>query len=55
MIQLGQITFDDRKGQISLELTSLVEDNFTQQEDNRITVLWEELAAIIESALSRVE
>lgn len=55
MIKLGEINFDDEKGRINLELNSLVENNFTQHESNEVQILWDKLATLIESALSKVE
>lgn len=51
MIQLGQIMYDTQKGQINLELTSMVEDNLTQEQDKEITALWKVFAENIELAL----
>ncbi|MGL5327899.1 MAG: hypothetical protein ACRDD7_01435 [Peptostreptococcaceae bacterium] len=53
MIQLGQIMYDDKKGQINLELASFVEDNFTPEQDKQINALWKVFAENIELALQK--
>lgn len=51
MVQLGQIIYDDKKGTINLELSSIIEDNLTEKQDKEITALWKVFAESIESAM----
>ena len=53
MIKLGEINFNTDKHTIDLELTSLVEDNLTQQQSQDLQVAWTKLATLIESALNK--
>lgn len=54
MIKLGEINFDGVKGKISLELSELIENHLTREEDREMYVLWDKMATLIEKSLSRV-
>lgn len=49
MVELGKIFMGDSS--IELELSSMVEDYLTGEQQNKIDVLWKEMASIIESGL----
>ena len=49
MVQLGKIFMGDNS--IELELSSMVEDHLTGEQQNKLDMLWEEMATIIELGL----
>ena len=54
MVKLGEINFDEEKGRINLELSELVENHLTRDEDTDVSLLWDKMATLIEKSLSRV-
>lgn len=54
MVKLGEINFDGVKGRINLELTDLIEQHFTKEDDKEMYILWDKMATLIEKSLSRV-
>ena len=54
MVKLGEIKFDGVKGKINLELSELIENHLTRDEDREMYILWDKMATLIDKSLSRV-
>ena len=54
MVKLGEINLDGVKGRINLELTDLIEQHLTKDEEKDMIFLWDKMATLIEKSLSRV-
>ena len=54
MVKLGEINLDGVKGKINLELSELIEQHLTKDEEKDMIFLWDKMATLIEKSLSRV-